>query len=289
MPELPEVTTMVNDLKKSVLKRTFVDVWTDSEKLVKKPKDFTQFKKQILKEKIVNIKRRGKVILIELSGNKTFFVHPKMTGHFLVGKWKKIKGEWKPIKNGPMEDPMNRFIHLMFWLDNGLMLAFSDLRKFGRLELWNNESLGGAKIISELGIDALELEFGQFKEIIKKSKSKKIKQILMDQNLIAGIGNIYADEILFESKVLPFRPANSLKEKELENIYKAINKILLKAIKLSGSSISDYRKPDGEKGDYQSVSKVYGKIGDKCPRCKGIIQRKKIGNRSAHFCPKCQK
>jgi formamidopyrimidine-DNA glycosylase len=289
MPELPEVTTMVNDLKKSVLKRTLVDVWTDAEKLIKKPKDFNQFKKQILKEKIINIKRRGKVILIELAGEKTFFVHPKMTGHFLVGKWEKTKDGWKSVKKGPMEDPMNRFIHLMFWLDNGSMLAFSDLRKFGRLELWDNKSLREAKIISELGIDALELEFGQFKEIIKKSKSKKIKQILMDQNLIAGIGNIYADEILFESKVLPFRPANSLKEKELEKIHKAIKIILISAIKLSGSSISDYRRPDGEKGDYQSVSKVYGKTGDKCPRCNGIIQRKKISGRSAHFCPNCQK
>jgi formamidopyrimidine-DNA glycosylase len=289
MPELPEVTTMVNDLKKSVLKRTFVDVWTDAEKLIKKPKDFNQFKKQILKEKIVNIKRRGKVILIELAGEKTFFVHPKMTGHFLVGKWERVKNEWKPIKKGPMEDPMNRFIHLMFWLDNGLMLVFSDLRKFGRLELWDNKSLGQAKIISELGIDALELEFGQFKEIIKKSKNKKIKQVLMDQNLIAGIGNIYADEILFESGILPFRTANNLKERELEKIYKAIKIILLKAIKLSGSSISDYRKPDGERGNYQDVSKVYGKTGKKCPRCGGIIQRKKIGGRSAHFCPICQK
>ncbi len=288
MPELPEVTTMVNGLRKKVLKRTFVDVWTDAEKLVKKPNSFNQFKKAIIKEKILDIKRRGKVILFCLSNEKTLFVHPKMTGHFLVGKWEKTKGEWKSLKRGPMEDPMNRFVHIMFWLDNGQMLAFSDMRKFGRIELWDNKSLGEAKIISELGVDALGLNYEQFKGVIKKAGNGKIKQILMNQNLIAGIGNIYADEILFEAGVLPFRPAKDLKEQELKKIHKAISKILSQAVEFSGSSVSDYRKPDGERGKYQEVIRVYRRTGEKCLKCGTIIQRKKIGSRSAHFCPKCQ-
>ncbi|PIS34690.1 MAG: DNA-formamidopyrimidine glycosylase [Parcubacteria group bacterium CG08_land_8_20_14_0_20_43_9] len=289
MPELPEVTTMVNGLRSKVLKRTFVDVWTDAEKLVKKPKDFNRFKKGIAREKIIDIKRRGKVVLFCLNSKKTLFVHPKMTGHFLVGKWKRTKGEWKPIDKGPMQDPMNRFIHIMFWLDNGQMLAFSDMRKFGRIELWDNKSLGEARIISELGVDALELGLEQFREIIKKAGNRKIKQVLMNQNLIAGIGNIYADEILFLAGILPFRTAKSLKAQELEKIHKAISKILLQAIKLAGSSIPDFRQPSGERGRFQDVIKVYGRTGGECPECGTIIQRKIIGSRSAHFCPKCQK
>ncbi|MBU1045899.1 DNA-formamidopyrimidine glycosylase [Patescibacteria group bacterium] len=289
MPELPEVETMVQGLRKRVLKRTFVDVWTDAPKLIKGPKNFNQFKKRIIGEQIIDIKRRGKVVLFQLSGEKTLFVHPKMTGHFLIGKWEKEKEEWRPAQKGPLEDPMNRFIHIIFWLDNGMMLAFSDMRKFGRIELWDNKLLGKAKITSELGIDALELDYEQFKEIIGKSGRRKIKQVLMDQNLIAGIGNIYADEILFLAGVLPFRPAKGLKEPERKKIHKAISKILWQAIEFSGSSVPDFRKPDGETGEYQDITRVYRRTGEKCLKCGAIIQRKIIGSRSAHFCPQCQK
>ena len=280
---------MVKGLRQTVLKRTVVDVWTDAPKLIKKPKSFQEFKKGLIGRKIKGIQRRGKIILIELDGSKTLLMHPKLTGHFLIGKWKKKAGDWKPIKKGPLEDPMNRFIHLIFWLDNGLMLAFSDLRKFGRIELWDIEQLPGAQMIQELGIDALDLTFEKFKEIIGKAKKKKIKQVLMDQKLIAGIGNIYSDEILFQAGVHPFRSADSLKRDELKKIHKAIGSILKKAIKLAGSSVSDFRRTSGDKGKFQTIVKVYRREGQKCPKCGTIIERKKIGGRSAHFCPKCQK
>jgi len=289
MPELPEVTTMVKGLKQKVLERTIVDVWTDAEKLIKIPKSFEDFKKGLVGKKIKDVRRRGKIILVELDGNKNLLIHPKMTGHFLVGKWEKKARAWEPLEKGPLGDPMNRFVHLIFWLDNGLMVAFSDLRKFGRIELWDTEQLPGAQIIQGLGTDALDLTFEKFKEIIKKAKKKKIKQLLMDQKLIAGIGNIYSGEILFQAGVHPFRSADSLKQDELKKIHKAIGNILKKAIGLAGSSVSDFRRTSGTKGKFQEIIKVYRREGQKCSKCGTIIERKKIGGRSAHFCEKCQK
>jgi len=289
MPELPEVTIMVNELKDKVLKRTIVDVWTDAPKLVKKPISFAKFKNEIIGQKIIGIRRKGKVIIMEFDKGKILLVHPKMTGHFLVGKWESREEEWRPVQKGPLEDPMNRFIHLIFWLDNGQMLAFSDLRKFGRIELWDSSQTDKAEIINQLGQDALEMTFGQFKEVVKKGKQKKIKQLLMSQSLIAGIGNIYSDEVLFQAKVNPFRPANSLSKEEIRRIYGAVKIILSKAIRLYGSSISDFRRISGRKGKFDQILKVYGRQGQKCPQCGGFVQRAKIGGRSAHFCPKCQK
>jgi len=288
MPELPEVTTMVNDLKQTVLKRTVVDVWTDAQKLFKKP-NFLEFQRIIINKRIDDIQRKGKVIIFTLQEGKILFWHPKLTGHFLVGKWKQEKNIWKPEKKSALEDPMNRFIHVILWLDNGLMLAFSDLRKFARIELWNIDEIDNAPIIGAIGTDALEIEYREFQDIIKKSKKKKIKPLLMEQKLIAGIGNIYSDEILFQAKVHSFRTADSLKKDELKRIHKAIGNILEKAIALAGSSVSDFRRTTGNKGKFQEIVKVYRRNGQKCLKCGTIIERKKIGGRSAHFCPKCQK
>jgi len=288
MPELPEVTTMVNDLKQTVLKRTVLNVWTDAPNLFKKP-DFLEFQKIIINKRINNIERKGKVIIFTLDKNRILFWHPKLTGHFLVGKWNKEGDTWKPEKKSALEDPMNRFIHVILWLDNDLMLAFSDLRKFARIELWNSDEIDNASIIGSIGTDALEIGYKEFQDIIKKSKKKKIKPLLMEQKLIAGIGNIYSDEILFQAGVLPYRTADSLKQDELKKIHKAIKDILKKAIALAGSSVSDFRRTTGDKGEFQKKVKVYRRNNQKCLKCGTIIKRKKIGGRSAHFCSKCQK
>ena len=282
MPELPEVTIMVNGLRKRVLNKIIIKTWTDSEKLVKNL-SFGKFKKEIKGKKITDIFRKGKVVCFQLDNSKILFVHPKMSGHFLIGKWKRIENDWQSKNN-----ELNKYIHLMFWLNDGLILAFSDLRKFGRIELWDREQLTTAKIIQDLGPDALKLTFVEFEEILKKSK-RKIKQVLMDQKLIAGIGNIYADEILFKSKIHPFRAADSLMKKEIKKIHQAIKPILEKAIKLGGSSVSDFYNSDGRMGNFQNEFKIYRRNGQKCFNCLTIIKREKIANRSTHFCPKCQK
>ena len=290
MPELPEVETTVRDLKRKVLGRTFLNVWCDAKKLIKRPRTFEEFKKEILGRKIISIKRKGKNILIYLDKKKALLIHQKLTGHLLVGKWQKKGNSWIPQIKGPLEDPINRFIHLIFFLDNDLMLALSDLRKFAKVELWDKKELTQSKEIREIGIDPFspEFTFQEFKKRIKNTK-RKIKQVLMDQSLIAGIGNIYSDEILFEAKIHPEKKTHVLKEEELKRIYQSIKKVLKKAIELGGESISDYRRPDGSKGGFDPLRKVYRREGKPCVRCRTPIKRIKIAQRSSYFCPKCQK
>ena len=292
MPELPEVETTVRGLQEKVLERTFFDIWTDSPRMIKKPKKFGQFKKEIKGRKIQKIWRRGKNILFDLSGEKTLLIHQKLTGHLLVGRWKSEKGEWKSQIPGPLlNDSKNKFLHLIFWLDNSQMLALSDLRKFAKIELWDKKLLVNSKEFKELGPDPLEKNFTlrRFKGAVLKKKKGKIKQVLMDQAVIAGIGNIYSDEILWEAKVNPFKEIKKLKDKEIKKIHDAMRKVLERAIRLRGTSIVDFRDVKGRRGKFDRVINVYRREGKACLRCRARIERKKIGGRSAHFCPVCQK
>ncbi|PIP25029.1 MAG: DNA-formamidopyrimidine glycosylase [Candidatus Nealsonbacteria bacterium CG23_combo_of_CG06-09_8_20_14_all_36_12] len=291
MPELPEVETIVRDLKKYILGRKIEDVWSDFKKMVKKPGDFEVFKKEIIGRKIEGIKKRGKNILFKLSGGKTLLIHQKLTGHLLLGKWGKRGSEWQSLEKGPLlEDPMNRFLHLIFWLDDGRQLALSDLRKFAKTELWNSNELKESEELKSLGPEPLERTFTleKFKETLQKAKGK-IKQVLMDQTVIAGIGNIYSDEILWEAKVHPFKDVSKLEEGELKKIYQVMRIILPKAIELGGESISDFRRISGERGYFDRERKVYRRKGEPCSRCATKIKRVKLTGRSAHYCPTCQK
>ena len=288
MPELPEVETTVLDLQKKVLGRTFIDVWTDSKNLIKKPGSFDEFKRGIKGKKIKKVWRRGKNILLDLSDNKTLLIHQKLTGHLLLGKWQLKEGKWQAKISGPLlKDPMNRFLHLIFWLDNGQQLALSDLRKFAKIELLNQEEL--KKELSSFGPEPLERDFSleKFKETLRQSQGK-IKQVLMDQTVIAGIGNIYSDEILWQAKAHPFKEIKRLSDEELKRIYRAMREILPKAIEVGGESISDFRRISGERGYFDKERKVYRREGEKCSRCGNIIKRIKLAGRSAHFCPNCQ-
>lgn len=295
MPELPEVQTTISDLKKKIVGLKIIDVWADAKGLIKKP-SFKDFKKQIKNAEIEKIERHGKNILIYLNPKphtlnpKILLIHQKLTGHLLYGLWAINKGRWTPKEKGPLNEPVNRFIHLVFYLNNGKMLALSDLRKFAKVVLDPAEEILNSKDIKELGPEPLDKSFTlkRFKEALGNKKTK-IKQVLMDQNVIAGIGNIYSDEILWQAKIHPFKPANQLKDKELRAIYKAMREILEKAVKLRGTSISDFRDPEGKKGNYSEILSVYQREGEKCLRCGAEIKRIKIGGRSAHFCPKCQK
>lgn len=286
MPELPEVETIIRDLNKKVLHRTFIDVWTDFPKTIRKPEDFEQFKKKIKGKKIQKIWRRGKNIIFNLSEDCSLLIHQKLTGHLLLGKWEFKEGKWIPPA-GPLAEKINAYIHLLFTLDNGQMLTLSDLRKFAKVELWDNEGL--KKELGSFGPEPLEKDFTfeKFKEIISKKKGK-IKQVLMDQTVIAGIGNIYSDEILWESKVNPLKEVSRLSRFDINRIYQAMQKILRKAIKLGGESISDFRRISGERGYFDKERKVYRREGEPCPRCSTKIKRTKLGGRSAHYCPNCQ-
>jgi len=291
MPELPEVETAVRDLNKTILGRKIEDVWSDARKIVKHPKTFGKFRKIIIGKRIEKVSRKAKNILIEFSSGEILLIHQKMTGHLLVGNWELKNSAWKPVRSGPLDDPMNRFLHLIFWLDDGRMLALSDLRKFAKVLLMDSVKLFQIPELANLGPDALDKSFtgDKLKQILKLEKGK-IKQVLMDQEVISGIGNIYSDEILWAARIHPSRKACGLDSKEVGLIYASMVEILNKAIKLKGDSMSDYRLITGEKGSFQDVQNVYQREGKSCLRKDGgIILRIKIGGRSAHFCPKCQK
>ncbi len=284
MPELPEVETIVNGLKGKVKGAVFLDVWTDSPRLFKKP-FFPEFKKKIKGKRIENVVRWGKNIVFNLSDDYSLLIHQKISGHLLLGKWERQGEKWVARGKGALrEDPMNQFIRALFFLNNGLDIALSDLRKFAKIELWKTKEL--EKSLKKLGPDPLTVGFQQFQNILSKKKGK-IKQVLMDQAFLAGIGNIYANEILWEAKIAPTREARNIKEEELKNLWLAMRKVLNKAIKLQGDSFSDFRKVSGEKGGYQDFAKVYQK--EKCPACQSKIKRIKQGGRSSFFCPLCQK
>lgn len=287
--------TTVRGLKEKILERFFVDVWTDFQKLIKKPKTFEQFKKEIKGKKIENIWRRGKNIIFTLSENKSLLIHQKLTGHLLVGQWSFNKGFWGVETKGPLNEKINSYIHLLFTLDNGQMLALSDLRKFAKIELWETKELENSEEMKKLGPEPLDKSFTferlreALKDYLQLKRKGKIKQVLMDQNIIAGVGNIYSDEILWRAKIHPLKEVSKLTEKELKKIYKFLKEVLKKAIKVKGESFSDYRTPSGEKGGFDTLRKVYQREGEKCSSCKNIIKRVKMAGRSAHFCPVCQK
>lgn len=289
MPELPEVETIVRDLRKEVLHRTFIDIWTDSKNMIKKD-SFDSFKKGLIGKEIIEVRRRAKNILIDLSDNYILLIHQKIAGHVLFGKWELKDGKWVSEKTGPLlTDPINNYIHILFTLDNGKQIVVSDARKFAKAELWKKDELEKSKEFSDLGPEPLDNDFTvtDFKKLFEKKRGK-IKQVLMDQSFISGIGNIYASEILFKVKIHPEEEIKNLNNKDLESIYKAMREILAKAIELRGDSFSDFRTLYGEKGEAQDMNKVYQKEGKPCPRCGGMIKRITQGGRGTFFCPQCQ-
>ncbi|KKQ97108.1 MAG: DNA-formamidopyrimidine glycosylase [Candidatus Nealsonbacteria bacterium RIFCSPLOWO2_12_FULL_39_31] len=292
MPELPEVETTVRGLNRALnsLSARFIDVWADWKKTIKKPRNFKSFKAGIKKKKIEKIWRRGKNIIFELSDNYSLLIHQKLTGHLLYGYWVRRGNNWQPSGNDILADRVNNYIHLLFFLDNGKMIALSDLRKFANVELWKTEELLASSGFNNLGPEILEksFTFEKFKEALSKKKGK-IKEVLMNQSVIVGVGNIYSDEALWRAQVNPFKKIPDLTNRELEKIYDSLRDVLQKSIELHGESFSDYRDTNGEKGGFDKIRMVYRRKGEKCQCCGTIIKRKKIGSRSCHFCPACQK
>ncbi len=295
MPELPEVTTTVTGLNEVLVGLSITDVWTDyyirtankRTDTIKNKKYFEKFKREVVGTKFNNAERRGKNVLIHLSGNKTILIHMKMTGHLLYGKYTlSPTGVWKSEEK-LLSDSFNQFIHLIFTLSNGKHLAFSDMRKFAKVILFETSKRADVVDLAGLGPEPLDdLPFPTFTSKLNTKKSGKIKSVLMDQSVIAGVGNIYSDEILWASSVHPERRVSSLTASERKKIWAAMKKILVAGINLGGDSMSDYRNIHGERGGFQNSHKAYRRTGKKCLKtgCSGITTRKVIGSRSAHFC-----
>jgi formamidopyrimidine-DNA glycosylase len=280
MPELPEVETIVNDLKKEIIGRSFVDLWTDAENIIKGD-NVDDFTKKIIDKKIVDIKRRGKNILIYLDQGIILLIHQKISGHLLLSKWNFVDNKWVAPPGPLSDDRMNGYLHIVIGLDDGRQLALSDSRKFAKMEILKDDKL-------EIGPEPLEIDYKTFRDLFRKKRGK-IKQLLMKQEFIAGIGNIYASEILFLSKIHPEEDVSKLEECDFENIFKNMQLILKESIRLRGDSFSDFRTIIGEKGGFQNIMKVYQKNGKPCVNCKTKIERINLGGRGTFYCPNCQK
>lgn len=299
MPELPEVQATVDGLHHRVIGRKIINLWTDWPKMFKDPLDQRRirhnhvrfFKNYLCGEKILSIRRRAKNILIYLTHEKMMLIHQKMSGHLLVGRWQLENSKVVPLGPTVMKnDPWNGYIRALFYLNAPFMIAFSDLRRFGKVVIGKRAEIESLSELADLGPEPFDaaLTLERFSDIIQRER-RTIKQVLMDPYVIAGIGNIYSDDILWTAKVYPLRKANLLQPKELGLIYRAMKSVLKKAIRLKGTSAGDYRTPEGVEGKYARVRRVYRRTDEPCSRCRAKIVRLKIGGRSAHFCPKCQR
>lgn len=294
MPELPEVETIKNDLKQLIVGREITGIVSEFSNIVKM--DFDDFKEEVIGTKITDVRRRAKNLIVQLTINKKqltkyLLIHFKMSGHVMVtGLDREVKnGTWLK-RDGDFADPQNQFVRIQFFLDDGDQIAFSDLRRFGYIKLIaNSEELKA--ILGEYGPEPLEKGFTiEALGDILQSKKWPLKKVLMEQKLIAGIGNIYADEILFDAKIHPQKSANSLDENQTKTLFDSIQKILNLALENRGTSTSDYRDARGKKGNYGNIRKVYRKTGEPCPNnCGGNIERISLGGRGTHFCSNCQK
>lgn len=279
--------TTVNGLQNKVLNRAFVNVWSDWEKMVKFPRSFAEFKKQLKGKKILRVWRRAKNVVFELSGGYSLLVHMKMTGHLLHGTWSMKRGAYEAVEDGPLKDKINGYLHFIWFLDDGNMVALSDMRKFAKIELQPTKEL--LEIFEGLGPESLEKDFSFEKfEALFAKKRGKVKQVIMAPEFIAGVGNIYASEALWEARIHPLKDVSKLGKKELQALYKAIRKVLALGVEFGGDSFSDYRDVDGNKGTFEGQKKVYQRTGQPCFRCKAPIKRLVVAARSAFFCPNCQ-
>ncbi len=274
MPELPEVQTVVTGLNKLLRGKKIVNTHIYDDMVIGYPEK-AEFIKLSKDKKIKSLSRRGKYIIINLNNNKLkLVVHLRMSGKLLYKK---------------RNDEKDKHTHVIFEFADDTDLRFNNIRKFGRLYIITDDEIGEAGNLANLGIEPLSDEFtlDKFKEMLKDRKGM-IKPLIMKQEFIAGIGNIYADEALFIANIRPDRKANTLNDKEIIDLYNAIRDILRKGIKMGGTSVSDYVNALGKSGKFQHELNVYKKDGEKCEKCGAQIEKKKVSGRTARFCPNCQ-
>ncbi len=281
MPELPEVQTVVTQIGKKITGKTLVRFWTDWDKKVLEP--LPKFRKLIRGAKVLGTRRFGKTIVIDLDNEYSLVIHLKMTGHLLY-KDQQNEGakEWR--------DPINQFIRHRFLFSDGSRVDFSDMRKFGWVDICQTSRVTQHRHIEKLGIDALAKEFtvGKFRGFLERAPKKPIGLLLLEQEKIAGIGNIYRSEALFRAGVLPERRAGQVNVKEAEILHEKIKEVLREAVRLRGTTDGDFRDTNGKQGGFQKRLYVYGRTGKPCKKCGTMIERKKIGSRSVFFCSSCQ-
>lgn len=305
MPELPEVETVVSELRSKIKNKTIKDVRVLLGKMVamgpgtlsnlRKTDESTpvKFSKTLKGLKITDVQRRAKMIIIDLAGKFAILVHLKMTGQLIYFGKKELDKQIRlfNIEKSPLVHLPTKSTHVIFEFTDGSKLFYNDFRQFGYLKLVTDKELPNVKELQEYGPEPLDKKFDlkTLESIMARRPNAKLKQFLMDPNLIAGIGNIYSDEIAFYAKVRPTRLIKSLNPKERQLIFKGIKKILQEAVDHYGSSVGDFVRPSGDWGTYGLVHKVYGREGQKCKRCGTMIKSVKLGGRTGSYCPLCQK
>ena len=273
MPELPEVETVKETLKLKLIGKKIKDVKIYYDGIIAYP-EIKEFSKQIKNLPIKDINRRGKWLMFDL--DKYYLLsHLRMEGKYFF----KNKG-----------DKLDNHEHVVFSLDSNEELRYRDTRKFGKMYLIKKEDINNVGPIKDLGLEPWNTNLT--KEYLKdKYKTKKlpIKTVLLDQSIIVGIGNIYADEILFLSKLNPLIKCCDLKDDDLENIIKYTKEVLEKAIKLGGTTIRTYTSVDGVHGRFQNELLIHGKDKGICPNCGQAIKKIRVGGRGTYYCSNCQK
>jgi formamidopyrimidine-DNA glycosylase len=300
MPELPEVETVVRDLRPLVTGRTVVGVRHSTKKLRRPWKP--AWNTRVTGAKITGVRRRGKWILVDLDARAegkasrvshdagaphpgrnrpgspeaptpVLRVHLGMTGQFTVV---------------PADTPEPDHLHLAFALDNGTELRLRDPRRFGSAEFFADRAALDAEMNAELGPEPFGLDAAAFRDAVTGT-SRNLKAVLLDQTIVAGVGNIYADEALFRSRLHPARTGKSLAADECDRLRLAIEAVITRAIASRGSTIRDYVGGSGLRGGFQNEFAVYGRTGEPCPTCTGAIACERLAGRSSHFCASCQK
>ena len=276
MPELPEVETVVRGLRASLPGRTILDVRLGKTDFIDDP---VALGEQLPGSRILGVTRLGKFIAIDLvpggvasdAAERLYLVvHLGMTGQLMT----RLAG-----------DPVLPHTHVFFGLDDGRELRYTDVRRFGRMLLVPESKI--AVFRERLGAEPLEITLKEFCARFG-SRGARVKALLLDQGILRGVGNIYADESLFRARIHPARIARKLTQVQLVALHQSVRKILTAAIRLRGSSVSDYVDSDGNRGEFQFRHRVYQREGKPCVRCGEKIRRVIVAGRSSHFCPRCQ-
>ena len=280
MPELPEVETIRRGLDKYLKNKTIKEVKILDPKLIQGDV------RNVIGAKIENVERYGKGLVINLSNGYSIAIHIKLTGQ-LIYQGEENKNT-KPSKEKVGKLP-SKFTRAIFYLSPQGTLYFNDVRRFAWIKILPKEEVKKLNFFKNLGPEPFkDLTLEKFEKIVKAS-SQKIKALLMDQKKISGVGNIYANEALFEARISPLRKSNSLTKEEINKLYNAILKVLEEGLKYGGTTEINFVNADGQPGKFQEQLKVYGKKGQPCPVCKTPIEYTKISGRSTFYCPKCQR
>lgn len=272
MPELPEVETVRRGLEKLILGKKISNINIRYSKMIKT--DLDEFKRVLPGQVVKSMGRRGKYLLFYLS-DKVLISHLRMEGKYFYY---------------PDQVPERKHAHLFIQFADGATLVYEDVRKFGTMELLVPELLEAYFLSKKLGPEPTEQDFDlpTFQKALQRSK-KTIKSHLLDQTLVAGLGNIYVDEVLWKAKIHPTRLSNSLTAKEARKVHDETIKVLGQAVEKGGSTIRTYTNAFGEDGTMQEFHQVYDKAGHECSRCGAMIEKIQLGGRGTHFCPKCQR